>query len=108
LTKNCALPDAGVRHAPDAVLLLQPGAALIDVAEFADVFAVDEDARIAAKSVIEAVVDDLESVECWGVVVELCGDFFDAQRGVVAVAVEVAVVGFVALALLFAEPVARG
>ncbi len=63
LAEDRALADAGVHDARDAVLFLQAEAALVDVAELADVLAEDDHPRIAAQGLVEALVDDLEAVE---------------------------------------------
>ena len=81
LADDRALADAGVHDARDAVLFLQAEAALVDVAELADVFAEDDHARIAAQGVIEAVVEDLEAVQHRRVVGVLGLHFRHFQRG---------------------------
>src|SRR6266576_2367975 len=63
LADDRRLADAGVADAQQAVLFLQSGASLVDVAEFSDVLTEDDDARIAEQGVVETVVEDLEAVE---------------------------------------------
>src|SRR5205085_7746576 len=107
LAHDRALANAGVEHAREAVLVLQSGAALIDVAEFADVFTEDDDAWIACERMVEAGVDDLEAVEHRRVVRVLRLDLFDAQRRVGALAEEVTAECLVAVLLPLAQPFTR-
>src|SRR5260370_1406789 len=62
LADDRAFANSGVGHTKLSVFFLKAGATLIDVAEFSDVFAEDDDARIAPQRLIETWIDDLESV----------------------------------------------
>src|SRR5689334_8618792 len=46
LSGDGALADSRVHHPPHSMLFLEPEASLVDVAELADVFAEDDEARI--------------------------------------------------------------
>src|SRR5438093_4474367 len=100
LADDRAFTNAGVGDAQLAVFRLQAGATLVDVAELSDVFAEDDHRRIAAESVIEAVVDDLESVQHWRIIGICRRHFRDWRSG----AVQLLVIPCVVDPLLLAIP----
>ena len=66
LAEDRRLADAGVGDPQLAVLLLQAGEALVDVAELADVLAEGDELRVARQRASKQAVQDLEAAYAGG------------------------------------------
>src|SRR5581483_3934629 len=104
LPHDGGLANAGVADAQQAVLLLQSRAALIHIAELADILTEDDDARIAPQCVIETMIEDLEAVQHRRVIRVLDLHLRHTDRRLRAFAVKMLCISLVAGALLLTQP----